>query len=104
MALCRRIMLKCEPMKSDLYTKVVLTVIAVALIMIVSNWYIRPTGTVQAQTAAQFSGVQFEVTPSGNYVFFDSRTGDIWSYDYESGPGWSVSRTSITKLGKPPVR
>jgi predicted outer membrane protein len=64
-------------MRSDLYTKAVLTVIALLLVAIASDQYIHPTATALAQGA--FAGVQF----SGNgstFTLFDSRTGDVWVY------------------------
>jgi hypothetical protein len=63
-------------MKPDIYTKVVLTVIAVVLIVIAGNQYISPRVT--ARAAGQFSSVQ--ATGTRGSVFFDSNTGEIWVY------------------------
>ncbi len=55
-------------MKPDIYTKAVLTVIAVALVAIASNQYTNPRTTVQAQ-ASPFAGVQFTGGRSEFYAF-----------------------------------
>jgi hypothetical protein len=87
-------------MKPDLYTKVVLTVIALALAVIACNQYINPREVVQAQSA--FAGVQY----AGGLQFFDSRTGEVWTYEkhgFATNYSWSANRLKLTKLGDPPV-
>jgi hypothetical protein len=63
-------------MRIDLYTRTVLTLIALFLAAIAARPYFEPD-TVAAQSA--LSGVQVAVTPVG-YTFFDTRTGDLWEY------------------------
>ena len=76
-------------MRIDLYTKVVLTAIAVLLGVIALRGYAGPE-VVQAQGA--FSGVQYN-----NEVLFDTRTGDLWIYS-----GQKLDRHwRMTKLGQP---
>ena len=80
-------------MKIDLYTKAVLTGIAVLLTALA----LRPGTVVQAQ--GSFTGVQFAVTPVG-YSFFDSRTGEVWEYN-----GTALHTTyRVPKLGQPLVK
>ena len=67
-----------RPMKPDLYTKVVLTVIAVMLSLIVCNQFLNPTSTAQAADA-KFASMQFNGGPY-SFTMFDTRTGDIWGY------------------------
>jgi hypothetical protein len=62
-------------MKPDIYTRVVLTVIALMLTVIAFNQYANPKITAQAQGGA-FAGVQAIDSNS----FFDTRTGEVWSY------------------------
>jgi hypothetical protein len=62
-------------MKPDLYTKVVLTAIALALVRIACNQYVHPATTAQAHGA--YAGVQF-AGQGDNLWFFDSRTGDVY--------------------------
>jgi hypothetical protein len=59
-----------------MYSKVVLTTIALLLGLIVCRQYESPE-TVAAQ--GSLTGVQMAVTPLG-YTFFDSRTGEVWEY------------------------
>jgi hypothetical protein len=48
-----------------------------------------------------FSGVHFFDASGSAYIFFDTRTGDIWEYGRGSGsPG---SHYKLTQLGKPLV-
>jgi hypothetical protein len=65
-------------MKTDLYTKAVLTVIAFLLLLTACQRYIDPPVAVQAE--GPFAGVTvFGLGPDG-YGFFDARTGDLWNY------------------------
>jgi hypothetical protein len=60
-------------MKPDIYTKAVLTVIAVALTPIACNQYVSPSTTARVQ--GPFATLQF--ASSGTYPkFFDTRTGE----------------------------
>jgi hypothetical protein len=79
-------------MRIDLFTKTVLTIIALLLAVVASRQYIDPA-SVSAQSS--LTGVQMAVTPVG-YTFFDSRTGELWEYN---GPNLR-SRYRLTKLGQ----
>ena len=83
----------------DWYTKGVLTVIAVLLAVIAFRPYVSPEAVVQAQWS--FAGVQFAFDGCGDcYSWFDTRTGEIWSYQGTHSP----SKSRLTKLGSPVVR
>jgi hypothetical protein len=79
-------------MKPDLYTKAVLTIIALALVLIACNQYVHPAITADAQ--GPFAGVQYS-----NVVFFDSRTGDIWSYESRENELALKYHAKLSKLG-----
>jgi hypothetical protein len=85
-------------MKPDLYTKAVLTVIALLLALIACKPLLSPETTASAQGA--LAGVQFSTfVAEGNrtFAFFDSRTGEAWFYDGgDLKPNISVR---LTKLG-----
>jgi hypothetical protein len=82
-------------MRIDLYTKAVLTIIAVMVTVIASNQLISPR---VASAQVTFAGLQF--TGGGGYsYFFDSRTGEIWSYSI--GDGKMQAKRRVTKLGQP---
>jgi hypothetical protein len=82
-------------MRIDLYTKAVLTIIAVMVTVIASNQLISPR---VATAQGTFAGLQF--TSGGGYsYFFDSRTGEIWSYSI--GDGKMQAKRRVTKLGQP---
>ena len=82
-------------MRVDLYTKAVLTVIAVALIGILANSFFRPT-PVQGQSQNDVS--RLEVSVSGNQlVVFNNLTGDINVLDLNSGrhiKGWRIENAA----------
>ena len=63
-------------MKTDLYTKAALTVIAFLLLVSACHRYIDPPATARAE--GPFAGVQF--TGPDTYSFFDTRTGDLWGF------------------------
>jgi hypothetical protein len=86
-------------MKSDLYTKAVLTVIAITLTGIACNQYIEPKATVQAQ-AAPFAGVQF--SGGDRAGFFDPRTGEVALVDMSPGAtiGQVYARLKMGQVGK----
>jgi hypothetical protein len=80
-------------MRIDLYTKTVLTVIALLLAVIALKPVLQPQA-VMAQ--GNLSGVQFAPDMSGGSWFFDTHTGDIWHYS-----GSEVDRhRKVTQLGK----
>ena len=82
-------------MHIDTYSKVVLTVIALFMGLIVSRQFANPE-TVAAQ--GSLTGVQIAVTPLG-YTFFDTRTGEVWEY---SGANLHAKHR-VSKLGQPLV-
>ncbi|MGO9257070.1 MAG: hypothetical protein ACLQU1_12310 [Bryobacteraceae bacterium] len=61
-------------MKPDLYTKAVLTVVALLLGVIVCKSVIHPDTTAEAQGV--FAGLQF-TGDLGHLVAFDTRTGEL---------------------------
>jgi hypothetical protein len=82
-------------MRPDLYTKAVLTVIAIMLTVLVLKPFSNPPTTAQAQ--GSFSGVMFAA--SGAYEFFDPRTGELWVYGAPDGT--LVSKFRVTRFGQP---
>jgi hypothetical protein len=68
-------------MKPDLYTKAVLTVIAMMLVVIACNLYVNPKTVVQAQG----TGLQFAAGPCVYYYTFDPRSGTVSRYDCGTG-------------------
>jgi hypothetical protein len=84
-------------MRTDTYTKAVLTVIAIFLAAIACKQYFGSDAAVSAQ--GPFAGVQF----TGQYFvsFFDSRTGEIWNYN---SFGQLDYKFRLTKLGQPLVK
>ena len=85
-------------MRIDLYTKSVLTVIAVLLAVIAFKQYVSPDAVAHAQ--GSFAGLQFTAGDGGSINFFDSRTGEIWKY-FNHIP---TAKYRLTKLGQPMVK
>ena len=84
-------------MRNDLYTKIILTVIAVCLAVVGWNSCARPQ-IVAAD--GPLSGVQFFGVGSG-LLAVDTRTGDVWVYPLAENTR-SVERVGkIVKLGQP---
>jgi hypothetical protein len=92
-------------MKPDLYTKAVLTIIALALVPIACNQYVHPAITADAQ--GPFAGVQI-LQHNSDFSFFDSRTRDLWSYSPAQADFAGGGRTAahwyylgkVTQLGQ----
>ena len=63
-------------MRIDLYTKVILTVIALLLAVFTLKPVLQPHA-VMAQ--GNFGGIQFSYS-GGNHAFFNANTGDVWEY------------------------
>jgi hypothetical protein len=86
-------------MKTDRYTKAVLTVIALLLAVIACSQFVNPHMTAEAQ--GSFAGVQI----GPNLSFFDTRTGEVWIYGQYPGVAGKQapveSKLRITKLGQP---
>lgn len=88
-------------MKPDLYTKVVLTVIAIMLSVIACKPLVSPDTSASAQSAP-FAGVQY--APDGDRpTFFDPRTGEIWKYHSSGSGGELLSKMKVSRLGEPLV-
>jgi hypothetical protein len=83
-------------MRIDLYTKIILTVIALLLAVIALTPLVQPQ---PAMAQGSFSGVQFA---GGSLSFFDTRTGDIWQYGYAYGE--VMGHFKVIQLGKPLVK
>ena len=86
-------------MKPDIYTKAVLTVIAVALSVIAIRPLINPGTTASAQ-AASFAGLQYS-NWDDQAMFFDPRTGEIWQYHGPNAGGRLQAKMRLSKLGQP---
>jgi hypothetical protein len=83
-------------MRIDLYTKIVLTLI---LLLLVVNT-LRPFVQSQPVLAQEnFSGVQF--SGSSSFCFFDSQTGDLWMYHTDGG---QPLHYKLTRPGGPLVK
>lgn len=90
-------------MKTDRYTKGILTVIAAGVLTIACNQATSAPGSV-AHAAGKFADVQFSGIPGG-VVAVDTRTGDIWGYASSGSLGDQVSYMGrIDELGKPLVK
>ena len=63
-------------MRIDLYTKTILTLVALLLAVGVLKPIVQPQA---ALADGPFSSVQFSYS-GGNHAFFDSRSGDVWEY------------------------
>lgn len=86
-----------DPMRPDIYTKAVLTVIAIMLTVIAVKPLINPTITASAQSA-QFASVQFTGLGNGVSQFFDTRTGDVWLYGFYENTWQHLGK--VTVLGQ----
>jgi hypothetical protein len=86
----------------DLYTKTVLTFIAITLAVIAFKPLAGAQATVNAQAPlpAAFSGMQFSGV-ADEFTLFDPKTGDIWQYNSKryKPPIWLHSK--ILEFGKP---
>jgi len=63
-------------MRIDLYTKTILTFIALLLAVIVLNPILKPQA---AMADGPFSSFQFSYS-GGSHAFYDTRSGDVWEY------------------------
>lgn len=64
-------------MRIDLYTKTILTFIALLLAVSVLKPILQPPA---AMADGPYGSVQFSYTTGGNHAFFDTRSGDVWEY------------------------
>ena len=85
-------------MRIDLYTKTILTVIALALTLIACKSLVQPSD-VAAQ--GSLAGAQFIAVGRGFWAI-DTRGGDIWEYPYTGGDPTHIGK--ISQLGKPLVK
>ena len=86
-------------MKTDFYTKVVLTVIALALVGNLLKPVLTPP-TVQAAGEGKFGHLQV-LAGLGGLGFFDSKTGDLWEYSGIPGGEMNIKRSRLVELGQP---
>jgi hypothetical protein len=80
-------------MRIDLYTKTILTLIALLLAVIVLKPIFQPQ---DAMAAGNFASLQFSYS-GGNHAFFDARSGDVWEY---GDNGHFKQHYKIHELGK----
>jgi hypothetical protein len=63
-------------MRIDLYTKTILTIIALFLAVFTLKPLLQPPA---ALADGNFGHIQFSYS-GGNHAFFDTRSGDVWEY------------------------
>src|ERR1700690_3197621 len=68
-------------MRIDLYTKTILTLIALLLAVFALKPVFQPQS---AMAQGGFAGIQFSYS-GGNHAFFNTNTGDVWEYG-DPGP------------------
>jgi len=83
-------------MRIDLYTKTILTLILLVLMVIALKPMIRPT-PVSADSG--LIGVQFSAVPGGFYLL-DGKTGTLWEYDFANDSYYITNHGKITRLGE----
>ena len=86
-------------MRIDLYTKTILTLIALLLAVIVSKNLISPSSSVQAQV----SGVQYVGVMSG-FIAIDSKSGDVWLHDFMNHGNKAEHLGKLVDITKPLVK
>jgi len=86
-------------MKPDLYTKAVLTVIALMLAVIACKTVITPETTASAQ--GRLAGVQVSGAAQFGVWAFDTGSGELWFYSRTDRP---VSLGKMSKIGAPLVK
>ena len=78
-------------MRIDIYTKTILTLIALLLATVVLKF--QPES---AMAAGKFDQIQFSYS-GGNHAFFDARSGDVWEY---GDKGDFKNHYKVNELGK----
>ncbi len=78
-------------MRIDIYTKTILTLIALLLATVVFKF--QPQSVM---AAGKFDQIQFSYS-GGNHAFFDARTGDVWEY---GDKGNFRNHYRVTEFGK----
>jgi hypothetical protein len=81
-------------MRIDLYTKIILTVIALLLAVIALTPFVQPQ---PAMAQGSFNGVQMMSGEPNHLLFFNIRTGDIWRYNLI---GEFLNHRKLVELGK----
>lgn len=81
-------------MRIDLYTKAVLTVIALLLAVVACKDVSQPPGVA---ASGPLAGVQFSATLGGLFAI-DTNTGEMWMYGEDNKAKYAGK---ITKLGDP---
>jgi hypothetical protein len=85
-------------MRIDLYTKTILTLIALLLAVIALKPFAQP---IAVKADAGLAGVQFWSTGMGSsFLALDTKTGAIWLYEHRVG-GVMEYVGKLTQLGKP---
>ena len=87
-------------MRIDWYTKGVLTVIAALMGVISIRPYVSPDAVAHAQ--GSFAGVQY--SGPNIFSFFDTKTGEIWSYTYNKDGASVIQKYRLPGLGAPMVK
>jgi hypothetical protein len=80
-------------MRIDLYTKTILTLIALLLAVLVLRPILQPQA---ALAEGAFAGIQFSYS-GGNHAFFNTNTGDVWEY---GDTGHFRNHYKVRELGK----
>jgi hypothetical protein len=80
-------------MRIDLYTKTIVTLIALFLAVLVFKPMFQPQA---ALAEGNFAGIQFSYS-GGNHAFFDARSGDVWEY---GDNGKFHQHYKVSELGK----
>ena len=65
-------------MRIDLYTRMILTLVASLLAVSVVKPIVQPQSAM-ADDDRRYGSVQFSYS-GGNHAFFDTRSGDVWEY------------------------
>jgi hypothetical protein len=87
-------------MRIDLYTKTILTVIALLLAVVVLRPIVQPP---PASAQTPLAGVQF-MPASGSFDAFNTNNGDVWLYSYADGRYEARLLGRFTQLGQPLVK
>jgi hypothetical protein len=85
-------------MRIDLYTKTILTLIALLLAVFTLKPILQPQ---PAMAQGNYSGIQFSYGTGGNHAFFNTNTGDVWEY---GDNGHFRNHYKVHELGKDHVR
>jgi hypothetical protein len=89
-------------MRIDIYTRIILTVIALFLAVIALRPFVQPAA-VRAQASAPLAGVQF-IPESASFDAFNTANGDVWLYSWTGSRYDARYMGRIVQLGEPIVR